>query len=360
MIVKNEAKGLTQAVDSAMDNCVEAIIGVDKASNDGTLKIAKTLTPNVFEFEWPGSFAQARNWIGSCVKTNWILILDGHEYFEQDIDFSEVFDPDADGYLMRVRLENGMIMLQPRILRRDIQYKGEIHNEPILKNAKIIRSGLIVHDREHLQAPEAIKDREKQRREMIYSIMGKALKKNKRDTRAAFHLAMFEHSNLDYKKAVKYYEQFLKYSQDLKEKFIVYIYAALCYIKREKFKDAAKKIKKGVADCGEMWEFSLIMGTIKSMQNQPREALCYLVDSLGQNTQKQRYFPFKREVAKTWDMIANEYFKISEFYSAAQAYQRAAELETNEVIKKLYTDRGELMLKIAADPNIKKRVRASN
>lgn len=359
MIVKDEAKGLTTAVDSAMDNCAEAIIGVDKASKDETLKIAKTLTPNVFEFEWPGSFAQARNWIGSCVKTNWILWLDGHEYFEQDIDFSEVFDPDADGYLMRVRLENGMTMLQPRILRRDIQYQGDIHNEPKLKNPKLIKSGLIVHDREHLQAPEAVRARTEQRREMIYRIMGKALKKNKRDTRAAFHLAMFEHSNLNYKKAAKYYDQFLKYSQDPKEKFIAYIYSALCYIKREKYKDAEKRIKNAMGECGEMWELSLIMGTIKSMQNKPREALGHLVDSFGINTQTQRYFPFKREPAKTWDMIANEYFKISEFYTAAQSWQRAAELEKDEIIKKLYDDRCALMLKIATDPEIKKRGRAT-
>jgi len=349
MCVKNESKGLKQAVDSVLDYVGEIIIGVDSLSDDETLKIAHEITPNVLIYKFENDFSAMRNAVASEAKTPWLLILDGHEYLEGEMNLDEITDPDVDGILMRVQLQNGAQFLQPRFLKKGVQYVGKIHNAPQIKKPATMKSGLIIHDRTNSQNAEDIRAREAQREKMIKEIMGKDLKKNKRDTRAAFHLGMFYHAQQEFKKAGKYYEQFLKYSQDKNDRFVVNLNLGLCLFKRGKINQSIKQLEKALAESGEMWEIHLALGTVYSAAQNHQKSLEHLIYSFDINKQPQRDFPFVREDWKTWDLIANEYYRLNLYDDAAAAWQRASDLTAEPILKQLYFDRSKLMAKIYAE-----------
>lgn len=349
MCVKNESKGLKQAVDSVLDYVGDIVIGVDILSDDDTFKVAREITDNIITFKFDNDFSQMRNSIAAFAKTPWVFILDGHEYLSGDIDLNEITDPEVDGILMRVRLESGTEFLQPRLLKKGVQYVGKIHNSPQIKKSAVMRTGLIIHDRTNSQEPEAIQKREYQRKKMMHEIMEKDLKKNKRDTRAAYHLGMFYHAQNEYQKAEKYYKQFLKYSQDKNDRFLVNLNLGLCLFKRNKLHDSINQLKQGLAESGKMWELNLSLGTVYAAAQKHQEAIDHLTQSFELNEKPQRDFPFVREDHKTWNLIANEYYYLNVFDDAAACWQRASEQTTEPILIQLYLDRSKLMAKIYAE-----------
>ena len=348
MIVKNEAAGLKRAVESARDQVGQIIIGVDTLSDDETIKIAHELTPCVFLFKFDDDYSQARNDVAKAAQTDWILWLDGHEFLKEKIDLESLGETDKDGILMRCELENEMTFLTPRILRRGVLFEGAIHEAPIMKNPGVTATGLIKHDRPGGQTDESVLKRNKQREKMMVEIMAKNLKKNKRDIRAALHLGIHYQSSGNPKKAIEYYKQFLKYCQDEKDIFIASYQMALCYSLINKLKDAEKITKYALDKCGEMWELNFTMAMIKIQQKKHIEAITLLMKSQEPNTKPQRYFPIKRQPARMWDQIANEFFQMQEFEKAASAWKRASELSDDPISKDLWRARYELMIKIAA------------
>lgn len=348
MIVKNEAAGLKRAVESARDQVGQIIIAVDIESDDDTIKIARELTPCVFFFRFNNDYSQARNDCAKAAQTDWILWLDGHEFLKEKIELENLAETDKDGILMRCELENEMTFLTPRILRRGVLFEGAIHEAPIMKNPGVTATGLIKHDRPGGQTDESVLKRNKQREKMMVEIMDKNLKKNKHDIRAALHLGIHYQSTGNPKKAVKYYKHFLRYCQDENDIFIACYQLALCYMQDKKLNDAEKITKYGLEKCGEMWELNFTMAMIKIQQKKHIEAITLLMKSQEPNTKPQRYFPIKRQPARMWDQIANEFFQMQEFEKAASAWKRASELIDDPVAKDLWRERYELMIKIAA------------
>jgi len=351
VIAKNEEKGLKRAVDSARACVGDVIIGVDTGSTDNTLDIARSLTPNVFLFKFNDDFSEARNNLAACVKSHWILWLDGHEYLDQPLDFSEFTDPDADGYLIKTEWDGGMIIVQPKFLRKDILYHGKLHEQPDLKKPQTLIKPYIVHDRLYGQAAESVKIKNEQRQKMTDEIMVKEVQKNKKNLHAILQLAMYRHGTHRYKEACHYYEQYLKYQPKDNPNFLVYLNLALCQLNLNRLKTAEQIIKKGLEKCGDMWELNLICGNILAARGKHIEAITALTKTFDVNTKPQMYFPFKRENWKVWDMIANEFYQINEYEKAATSWRRAAEIAADPVAQKLYSDRAALMIEIHKTTN---------
>lgn len=350
LMVKNEAAGLRRAVESAREICKEVVIGVDMQSDDETLKLARELSPCVFMFVFNDDFAEVRNNIMKAAQTEWVLWLDGHEFIKEQFNLSEINEQEHDGFLCRMELENEMRFLSPRIIRRDVLYNGSVHEWPVLSKPGVLTGGLIKHDRPGGQTDKATIKRNEQRTKMMLEIMDKNLRKDKKDTRAALHLGIHFQAIGQEKNAINYYKQFLKYSQDAQDIFIVCYQMAVCYMKMEKLKDAEQILKYGLGKCGELWELNLLMGAVKAQQKKHIEAISYFVKSQEPNATPQRYFPIKRSNGRLWDQIASEFFQIKEFEKAATAWERASEMMDDEVVEKLFHDRAELMIKIAREP----------
>ncbi|MEZ4696064.1 MAG: glycosyltransferase family 2 protein [Rhodothermales bacterium] len=141
MIVRNESETLDRCLVHARP-FVDEIVIVDTGSTDGTQEIAKRYADVFDEIEWPGSFAEARNYSMDLVTSDYMIILDGDEYL-----------PDPEGWaLIRRTLESGGVaslqltvanvlrsdqligadrIIQDRVFRNHplIRYNGKVHNQ---------------------------------------------------------------------------------------------------------------------------------------------------------------------------------------------------------------------------------------
>ncbi len=81
MIVKNEENVLSRCLDGLVDLMDEIII-VDTGSTDATKAIAAKYTENVYDFEWTGSFSDARNYSFSKATKEYVYVADADEVID--------------------------------------------------------------------------------------------------------------------------------------------------------------------------------------------------------------------------------------------------------------------------------------
>lgn len=81
MIVKNEENVLKRCLESYC-GLMDEIIIVDTGSTDSTKEIAAGYTSLVYDFEWTGSFADARNFAASKATKDYIFTADADEYID--------------------------------------------------------------------------------------------------------------------------------------------------------------------------------------------------------------------------------------------------------------------------------------
>ncbi|MFK7849146.1 MAG: glycosyltransferase [Rhodothermales bacterium] len=141
MIVKNEEENLGKCLSLARPH-VDEIVIVDTGSTDRTLEIARQYADVLDEIEWPGSFSVARNHSLSLAKSDYILILDGDEYIEDQgawerirnslglLDIAALLLP-VKNLLSETNVVCADLFWQERILRNhpDIRYHGSVHNQ---------------------------------------------------------------------------------------------------------------------------------------------------------------------------------------------------------------------------------------
>lgn len=141
MIVKNEEDNLEKCLSLARPH-VDEIVVVDTGSTDRTLEIAKKYADVLDEIPWPGSFAVARNHSLSLANSDYILILDGDEYIEDQeawkrirnslglLDIAALFLP-VKNLLSDSNVVCADLFWQERVLRNhpDIRYHGSVHNQ---------------------------------------------------------------------------------------------------------------------------------------------------------------------------------------------------------------------------------------
>ncbi|MCR5665501.1 MAG: glycosyltransferase family 2 protein [Eubacterium sp.] len=82
MIVKNEEPVLERCLDSICDLMDEIII-VDTGSTDSTKEIAARYTDKIYDFEWTGNFAAARNYSFSKATMEYIYCADADEVLDE-------------------------------------------------------------------------------------------------------------------------------------------------------------------------------------------------------------------------------------------------------------------------------------
>jgi tetratricopeptide (TPR) repeat protein len=78
MIVRDEEQMLPRCL-AAVAPAVDEIVIVDTGSTDTTVEIAKSFGAKVIEFEWTGSFAEARNVSFEAASGDWVMYLDADE-----------------------------------------------------------------------------------------------------------------------------------------------------------------------------------------------------------------------------------------------------------------------------------------
>lgn len=154
MIVKDEERILGRCLNSIADLMDEIII-VDTGSGDDTKKIAARYTDQVYDFEWIGDFAAARNFAFSRANMEYIYSADADEVLDaanrdRFRRLKETLLPEIDIVQMYYtnQLSYGTIYnfdreLRPKLFRRlrTFRWQGVIHEqvglEPVIYDSEI-------------------------------------------------------------------------------------------------------------------------------------------------------------------------------------------------------------------------------
>ena len=84
-IVKNEAENVPTWVQAAR-SCADEIVVVDTGSTDGTVEKFADYGIKCFHYDWNDDFASAKNYMISLCHGDWIVLLDGDEWFREGCD----------------------------------------------------------------------------------------------------------------------------------------------------------------------------------------------------------------------------------------------------------------------------------
>ena len=84
-IVKNEAENVPTWVQAAR-SCADEIVVVDTGSTDGTVERFRDYGIQCFHYDWNDDFASAKNYMISLCHGDWIVLLDGDEWFREGCD----------------------------------------------------------------------------------------------------------------------------------------------------------------------------------------------------------------------------------------------------------------------------------
>lgn len=142
MIVKNEESFLRQCLES-VKAVVDEIVIVDTGSTDATPDIAREFGAKLVDFEWTGSFSEARNESLRHATADWILVLDADEVISPQTlqnlrSLIEMPIGGLGGYQLRIRnlqsdtndvdaVEHYMMRLFPN--QPELRFTGVIHEQ---------------------------------------------------------------------------------------------------------------------------------------------------------------------------------------------------------------------------------------
>ncbi len=324
---KNEALGLENAILSCINFVDNIVVSVDDASTDETLAIAKMYADQVKIYQWENSFCKARNFAQYGITTKWILALDGHEYVAEYPDLEKNLAKDVDGLEIRVVLENDFKFHFPRIVKSSILWEADVHNYPKIKSRDFYNEFIIRHDREHSQAKDAKELRDKQRSEMVLTIMTKKLKENKNDSRACFYLAQQYFVEQNFRKAIKFYTRYLKHSKHKGERWLVCLYIAKARIILNHKLRALWALNNADKEIPGRWEIEKARGSVWGMIGNHKKAVHHFIQSFSEQVGNYSYCPEKRDDAQTWDFVGHCLFNLNQNSEAKIAWQRSLELE---------------------------------
>lgn len=327
IIAKNEGLGLENAILSFIDYADKIVISVDTESYDNTLDIAKRYADVVKLHEWQGSFADVRNYVQENIGTRWVFHLDGHEFVKQVKNLDYYMDIDVDALNIKIILENGFEFMFPRLVKSEVRWKNAVHNAPEIKSQSDYSNLIICHDRTHKQAKEAVEIRDKQRMVMVREIMKYEIKVNKKSPRPYFYLGQQMFSEKKFRKAIKYYKKYLKYSPHNGEKWLVNYDKAMAHIFLGHYLRAIWATRDADKEVPDRWETAKLRGVIFGMAGKYEKAAGELVDSFKVNEGKYAYMPVQRDDAQTWDYIGYCLMQAGKIELARVAWKRAIKLE---------------------------------
>ncbi len=224
-IVKDEEDMCEEAWESVKD-ADELVICIDDRTKDKTPEIAKKFTDKIYYFKWEDDFAKAKNFAMSKCTGDWIMGIDGDCILKGGIEKIRHAVKETECDMVDVTLhEIGAEWRKhalPKIFKNGIiKYKGMAHEFPSGGKRDLTDYGIEI---EYGYSPNHKKDPDRYTR-----ILKKQIKEDPQTPRWKFYLAREYFYKQDYKRAIRYYKQYIKTTKFLAEKADAYLYLARCY-----------------------------------------------------------------------------------------------------------------------------------
>jgi SAM-dependent methyltransferase/Tfp pilus assembly protein PilF len=346
MICKDEQKGIEKSIVSALSLVDKVVVSIDDATTDKTKEIAEMYADELRSHHWENDFSKARNEAGENVRDLWVLFLDGHEYIESFGNIKEKLKLDVDGIFVTIRMETGMTFMYPRIYKGHLKFKNAVHNLVECNTKSADPNFVIVHDRENLQAKEAVERRNAQRNEIMPTELKKQLKVNPKNSRAHFHLANFYIMNNQLVPALKHYKKTVKYSLSHDEVFMAYLQIGRIHMQLGHSIRALWNFKSADDLIPDRWESARVLGGFYLLEGNFDKAVVYLIDALRQNKRHYTYEPMTRNYAEIWDLIGHCFNKLNRNEEAKEAWERALELAETDGMKGMLKQKIQLIASI--------------
>jgi tetratricopeptide (TPR) repeat protein len=332
LILKNEGQTIYRCLDSMKSFVNEYVIGIDKTTTDNTYDEVKRFMSSlgthyedngvvrgneldsepygikhqnqIYFYDWSDSFAEARNAGMDKATGDFILIMDGHEYFpekwyniteEKELPIIQLI-PKILAKIDEEQSDEAFIMLyqqpfvgqmpnnyflQPRIYRNGIGKDGEnkmrfgraAHN--VIRNTDPEKSIhfpeiILIHD-----APaDNRSERAKQRAEMNIKQLKEDLKKNDKDTRAYFYLGNTYMEIKEYDKAIDAFNKYLALDRpNTEEKYQVAFHLGICYKDKKEITKALDAFHRAVRITPRRRDAYILIGDVYFDEKQYQEAL---------------------------------------------------------------------------------------
>ena len=84
IIVLNEAERLERCFEH-ISKIVDEILLLDTGSTDTTIQTAQDLGAVIYQYQWDGNFSNARNFLMEKARNDWVLWIDGDEYYPPEL-----------------------------------------------------------------------------------------------------------------------------------------------------------------------------------------------------------------------------------------------------------------------------------
>jgi glycosyltransferase involved in cell wall biosynthesis len=193
MIVKDEEKGIARAIESARGIVEDVVVLIDDTTSDNTEVEAIRAGARTFKHTWPtveeGGFAEARNRLHEHIKTDWVLVLDGHEYLEGNVQnlkkIVNLKKPGVSAIIINMEGEDAKTHSQVRLYKKDkAKWMEPLHNKLTI-DGNGLEAGptlRVVHDRLGGQTMESMRRRDLQRQEMHQTILPEKIAREGNDT----------------------------------------------------------------------------------------------------------------------------------------------------------------------------------
>lgn len=268
MTVCNEAPTLEAAIASVADVVDEIIIGVDVRSTDDTLAIARRLATDCFEYEEssPPDFPRMRNRAVARAKSDWVLVLDGHEWVEGaahirrairlstawSLEVLTLFEPDE----QRVP---GLSFVFPRIHRNHVRFTGAPAHEEVTTppaHREVHREIRVWHERK----PGLAADRRgmEKRGPELETLRTAWLERG--DRRALFYFANGLREAERYSDAIVAYEEYLRCPNFAEEGWQALLYVGRCFAARGDTARAQRVLERAVLEAPHRAESMVALG----------------------------------------------------------------------------------------------------
>lgn len=261
MIVKNDKEKLIGCLES-VKKIVDEIIITD-TGNSELEEVAKKFNAKLFHHKWSNDFSEARNFSIKQATSDWILIMDADEFFEEEqaLALKRLVDLSKNFEVMTINVRNysnnihdvGFIPFEKpqkgylgylliRMVRLFKNKKGYKYENPVhegIENSVAEKGGKILHSEIficHLAAPSGSEEeRKKQLNYLEYS--KKRLELNPNDAKACCDIALIYFKFLsDFENAKKYLKRALEMNSNYLRSYII---LGELYVKLNKFEEAA-------------------------------------------------------------------------------------------------------------------------